>query len=190
MPALPSPGKLSSFVAPPTPRLFRPPRVVPLPPAFPSSRAPRRLPPKSCAPRQVSFNSLPTIFRSCRRFIHEQLKSLPRAIQRLSWPADPLVGLVAARPSPAPHPPTLPVNPRHNRLLVYRPPEKKPHLESGLNQRDRATAGFGRGRSHGKPGKKIYWRGFDYTQPRKRNVFFCIITSSPGFLWGELRNRA
>ena len=30
-------------------------------------------------------------------------------------------------------------------------PEKKYHLESGLNQRDRATAGFGRDRSHGKP---------------------------------------
>ena len=60
-----------------------------------------------------------------------------------------------------------------------------PCLQSGLNQRDRATAGFVRGRSHGKreakqtfycrgfgsggfvgvyayrkPGKKMYWRGF------------------------------
>ena len=41
------------------------------------------------------------------------------------------------------------------------PPEKKSHLESGLNQRDRATAGFGRDRSHGKPSKIFYCRGFD-----------------------------
>ena len=40
------------------------------------------------------------------------------------------------------------------------PPEKKSHLESGLNQRDRATAGFGRDRSHGKPSKIFYCRGF------------------------------
>ena len=37
---------------------------------------------------------------------------------------------------------------------------KKCHLESGLNQRDRATAGFGRGRSHGKQAKFFYCRGF------------------------------
>ena len=40
------------------------------------------------------------------------------------------------------------------------PPEKKHHLESGLNQRDRATAGFIRVRSHGKPSKIFYCRGF------------------------------
>ena len=39
-------------------------------------------------------------------------------------------------------------------------PGKKCHLQSGLNQRDRATAGFGRGRSHGKPNKFFYCRGF------------------------------
>ena len=40
------------------------------------------------------------------------------------------------------------------------PPEKKCHLESGLNQRDRATAGFVRVYTHRKPGKIFYWRGF------------------------------
>ena len=41
------------------------------------------------------------------------------------------------------------------------PPKKTVcHMEPGSNQRDRATAGLGRGRSHGKPGKTIYWRGF------------------------------
>ena len=37
--------------------------------------------------------------------------------------------------------------------------DKKSHLGSCLNQQDRATCGFIRVRSHGKPGKKIYWRG-------------------------------
>ena len=39
-------------------------------------------------------------------------------------------------------------------------PKKKYHLESGLNQRDRATAGFVRVYTHRKPGKIFYWRGF------------------------------
>ena len=42
------------------------------------------------------------------------------------------------------------------------PPENKCHMASGLNQRDRATAGFVRVRSHGKLGKKIDVRGFSY----------------------------
>jgi hypothetical protein len=33
-------------------------------------------------------------------------------------------------------------------------------LESGLNQRDRATGGFGGVNTHRKPGKFFYWRGF------------------------------
>ena len=37
---------------------------------------------------------------------------------------------------------------------------KKPHLESGLNKRDRATGGFSGVYTHRKPGKKIYCRGF------------------------------
>ena len=40
------------------------------------------------------------------------------------------------------------------------PPEKKSHLESGLNQRDRATGGFVVVYTHRKPGKIFYWRGF------------------------------
>ena len=42
------------------------------------------------------------------------------------------------------------------------PEKKKPHLESGLNQRDRATDGFVGVYTHRKPGthKKIYRRGF------------------------------
>ena len=39
-------------------------------------------------------------------------------------------------------------------------PNKKPYLEPGLNQRDRATAGLGRDRPHGKPSKIWYCRGF------------------------------
>ena len=38
--------------------------------------------------------------------------------------------------------------------------KKKCHLESGLNQQDRATAGFVRVYTHRKPGKIFYWRGF------------------------------
>ena len=44
------------------------------------------------------------------------------------------------------------------------PPEKKSHLESGLNQLDRATAGFGRDRSQREPCRKFYWRGFTRRQ--------------------------
>ena len=40
------------------------------------------------------------------------------------------------------------------------PPPKKCHFESGLSQRDRATAGFSRGRSRRKPSKIFYCRGF------------------------------
>ena len=39
-------------------------------------------------------------------------------------------------------------------------PKKKRHLESGLNQRGQATAGFIRVRSHRKRSKIFYWRGF------------------------------
>ena len=39
-------------------------------------------------------------------------------------------------------------------------PKKKSHLESGLNQRDRATGGFVGVYTHRKPGKKIDVRGF------------------------------
>ena len=42
----------------------------------------------------------------------------------------------------------------------YRPPEKKSHLEPGLNQRDRATGGFVRVYTHRKPGKIFDVRGF------------------------------
>ena len=48
----------------------------------------------------------------------------------------------------------------HFRDRVDLPKKKKYHLESGLNQRDRATAGFVRVHTHRKPGKKIHWRGF------------------------------
>ena len=41
-------------------------------------------------------------------------------------------------------------------------PKKKYQLQSGLNQRDRATAGCGRDRSHGKPSNFFYCRGFSY----------------------------
>ena len=40
------------------------------------------------------------------------------------------------------------------------PPEKKYHLESGLNQRDRATGGFSGVYTHRKPGKIFDGRGF------------------------------
>ena len=49
-------------------------------------------------------------------------------------------------------------------------PKKKSHLESGLNQRDQATAGFGRDRSHGKPSKTFYWRGFLWARANSRSV--------------------
>ena len=39
-------------------------------------------------------------------------------------------------------------------------PKKKFHLESGLNQRDRATGGFCGNYTHRKPGKVFYCRGF------------------------------
>ena len=39
-------------------------------------------------------------------------------------------------------------------------PKKKSHLESGLNQRDRATCGFGPNETHRKLGKIFYCRGF------------------------------
>ena len=42
-------------------------------------------------------------------------------------------------------------------------PKKKYHLESGLNQRDRATGGFVGVYTDRKPGKVFYWRGFDLT---------------------------
>ena len=58
---------------------FRPPRVAPPPLALPSARAPCRLPSKSCACRQASFNSIPTSFHLCRRFIRAQPKSLTHA---------------------------------------------------------------------------------------------------------------
>ena len=38
-------------------------------------------------------------------------------------------------------------------------------MESGLNQRDRAMAGFSRDPSNGKPSKKIYCRGFQTPKP-------------------------
>ena len=41
-------------------------------------------------------------------------------------------------------------------------PKKKSHLESGLNQRGRATGGFVRVYTHRKPGKIFYWRGFGF----------------------------
>ena len=44
------------------------------------------------------------------------------------------------------------------------PPEEKCQLESGLNQRDRATAGFVRVYTRRKPGKIFYWRGFPNEQ--------------------------
>ena len=62
-------------------------------------------------------------------------------------------------------------------------------LGSGLNQRDRATAGFGRGRSHGKPSKNFHCRGFqrshdhsligaaDRSFALRRNDFFAVITN-------------
>ena len=37
----------------------------------------------------------------------------------------------------------------------------KPHLESGLNKRDRATGAFSGAHTHRKPGKKIHFRCFD-----------------------------
>ena len=62
--------------------------------------------------------------------------------------------------------------------------KKKCHLESGLNQRDRATAGFSRGRSHGKPSKIFYWRGFSCAvreiAPRRK---------TPSFLRRRVRGR-
>ena len=45
---------------------------------------------------------------------------------------------------------------------------KKSHLESRLNQRDRATGGFVRVYTHRKPGIKLYCRGFLTALPKNK----------------------
>ena len=71
-------------------------------------------------------------------------------------------------------------------------PEKKFHLESGLNQRDRATGGFCRNCTHRKPRKNVSCRCFHQTPTRlptnndKTTVFF-FQKANPGsygkWLW-------
>ena len=70
-------------------------------------------------------------------------------------------------------------------------PTKKPHVGSCLNQQDRATCGFSRVRSHGKPGKKNLLAGvsgsFDGTMrifvrmPHGLIFVFCFAMALRGF---------
>ena len=51
------------------------------------------------------------------------------------------------------------------------------HSESGLNQRDRATAGFSREHSHGKPSKIFFCRGFAGGIRRANPARSCLFCS-------------
>ena len=59
-------------------------------------------------------------------------------------------------------------------------PKKKSHLESGLNQRDRATGGFCRNYTHRKPIKVFYCRGFGHAGKKFhfRSAFQVLLVAS------------
>ena len=54
-------------------------------------------------------------------------------------------------------------------------PEKKSHLESGLNQRDRATGGFVEFYTHQKPGKIFYWLTLHRALRRMAGLVFLLV---------------